>query len=367
MKLIVPKQTLLEAINVVQRAIMPKATQPVLEGIYLDAGETLKLIGNNFDFAVEYNLDADIIDKGSIVINARIFGDIIRKLPDAPVYIEVTNNYRVKIECLSTYFEIVGMDADSYPMPSIYENENLSFSISQTAFKDLIKQTIFAVGSDENRKIMTGVLIEVDNNEVNIAALDGFRMAVSNTLIKENIKFSVVVPGKNMSEVMKILESNEDPVVVSLSGNIISFVLKDCRISSNVLDGDFMNYRSYIPSQFETVIGVNTKDLIEAIERASLITSEDKRFPVKFSINDNSIVISSTTDIGTSKDEISINNDGAPLSIGFNPRYFIDALKVIDEEKIKISFTSSVGPCIITAEENDRYTYLILPVRMKNG
>lgn len=367
MKLIVPKQNLLEAINVVQRAIMPKATQPVLEGIYLEAGDLLKLIGNNFDFAVEYNLEADIKEKGSIVVNAKIFGEIIRKLPDAPVYIEVTNNYRVKIECLTTYFEIVGLDAESYPMPPIYEKEELSFTISQTALKDIIKQTIFAVGSDENRKIMTGVLIEVENSEVTIAALDGFRMAVSNTLIKEDVNFSVVVPGKNMSEVMKILDANDDSVTVSLSGNIISFILKECRISSNVLDGDFMNYRSYIPSQFETIITVNTRDLIDSIERASLITSEDKRFPVKFTINDDTVVISSTTDIGISKEEISISNDGAPLVIGFNPRYFIDALRVIDEEKIRISFTSPVGPCIITSEENDRYTYLILPVRMKNA
>lgn len=365
MKLIILKQNLLEAINIVQRAIMPKSTMPLLEGMYIEAGDNLKLIGNNGDFAIEYNTEADIFDNGSIVINSKLFGDIIRKLPNAQVSIEVANNNRVKIECLSSYFEIIGMDSESYPMPAAYEKDDLFFTISQTAFKDLIKQTIFAVGSDENRKIMTGVLIEVDNGEVTIAALDGFRMAVSNSLIKENIGIKVVVPGKNLNEVMRILEVNEEPVIVSLSGNIISFVLKNCRISSNVLDGEFMNYRSYIPEQFETEIHVNTKDLIEGLERASLITSEDTRYPVKFTIDEDCMVISSTTDIGISKDEIVITNNGSPLTIGFNPRYFIDALKVIDEEKIKISFTSSIGPCIITSENEENYVYLILPVRIK--
>jgi len=366
MKVIVLKQVLLDAINIVQRAIMAKATLPILEGIYIEADEKLKLIGNNHDLAIEYNLDADIMEKGSIVINARIFGDIIRKLPDAPVSIEVVDNSKVKIECLNSYFEIKGMDSSSYPLPPEYKNE-ISFSISQASMKELIKQTIFAVGTDENRKIMTGALIEAENGEIRIVALDGFRMAVSNSLIKEDVSFKVVVPGKNMNEILRILETSDEDLTVSLSGNLISFEFKECRISSNVLDGEFMNYKSYIPSKFETVIKVNTKDLIDSLERASLITSDDKRYPVKFTINDDDMLISSTADVGISKEQIKIENEGSPLHIGFNPRYFIDALKVINDENIKISFTSSVGPCIITALDHERYLFLILPVRIRNN
>lgn len=366
MKVIILKQNLLEAINIVQKAIMAKATLPILEGIFIEADDKLKLVGNNFDLSIEYNISADIMEKGSIVVNSRIFGDIIRKLPDAPVLIEVFEGNKVKIECLNSYFEIKGMESDSYPLPPMVEKE-ISFTISQGALKELIRQTIFAVGTDENRKIMTGCLIEVESKEIKIAALDGFRMAVSNSIIKEDVSFKVVVPGKNMNEILRILETNDDPVTIALSGNLISFIFEECKISSNVLDGEFMNYRSYIPSQFETVITINTKEFTESLERASLITSEDKRYPVKFNINDEEMIVSSAADIGMSKEQIKIENTGLPLLIGFNPRYFIDALKVISDENIKISFTSSIGPCIVTAVDHDRYLYLILPVRIKNN
>lgn len=366
MKVMILKQNLLEAINIVQKAIMSKATLPILEGIYIDAGEKLKLVGNNFDMSIEYNAEADIMEKGSIVLNSRIFGDIARKLPDAPVLIEVFDGNKVRIECLNTYFEIKGMESDSYPLPPKVEKD-VSFTISQVALKELIRQTIFSVGTDENRKIMTGCLIEAENGEIKIAALDGFRMAVSNTIIKEDVKLRVVVPGKNLNEVLRILETSEDPVTVALSGNLISFIFEDFIISSNILDGEFMNYRNYIPSQFETEITASKKEFEESLERASLITSDDKRYPVKFSISDDEMIISSAADIGISKEQIKIENNGMPLQIGFNPRYYLDALKVISDEKIKISFTSSIGPCIITAVDHDRYLYLILPVRIKNN
>lgn len=366
MKAIVLKQNLMDAINVVQKAVMAKATLPILEGIFIEADEKLKLIGNCFDLGIEYNVEADIKEKGSIVIHARMFGEIIRRLPDAPVSIEVFDGSKVRIECLNSYFEIKGMDAETYPLPPAYQND-MSFNISQSSLKDLLKQTIFAVGTDENRKIMTGALLEANQGEIRLVALDGFRMAVAHSVIKEDVKFKVVIPGKNMNEILRILEASNDSMTVSLSGNLVSFIFNHCRIVSNVLDGEFMNFSSYIPSQFETVIQVNTKELTESLERASLITSDDKRYPVRFTIGDDSLMVSSTAEIGLSKEQIKIQNNGTNLHIGFNPRYFIDALKVISDETIKISFTSSIGPCIITAVDHDRYLYLVLPVRIKNN
>lgn len=364
MKTIVLKQNLMEAINVVQKAVMSKATLPILEGIYIEAGDELKLVGNCFDLGIEYKVEADIREKGSIVINARMFGEIIRKLPDAPIAIEATEGGRVRIECLNSYFEIRGMEGDSYPLPSAFTDEN-PILVPQSSIKELIRQTIFAVGTDENRKIMTGALLEASNGEIRIVALDGFRMAVSNAVIKENSAFKVVIPGKNMHEISRILETSDDVITISLSGSLVSFVLRNCRIVSKVLEGEFMNYKSYIPAQFETVIKVKTKDLEESLERASLITSDDKRYPVKFGIGDDKVILTSTTEIGLSKEEIMIENSGANMQIGFNPKYFLDALKVINDEAVKISFTSSVGPCIVTPVEHDRYLFLILPVRIK--
>jgi len=365
MKIIVLKQNLMEAINVVQKAVMTKATLPILEGIYIEAGEKVKLIGNCFDLGIEYTLDADVHRQGSVVIEARMFGEIIRKLPDAPVYIEVLEGFKVRIECLNSYFEIRGMDGDTYPMPPVYDSE-FTLSLPQAVLKELIRQTIFAVGNDENRKIMTGVLMEAVQGELKMAALDGFRMAVCSSVIKEDVNFKVVIPGKNMQEILRVLETSEDAVTISMAGSLVSFDLKNCRIVSKVLEGEFMNYSSYIPAQFETVINVNTRELEESMERASLITSEDKRYPVRINLSYDKMVISSTTEKGLSKEEIQIENSGNTMQIGFNPRYFLDALKVINDEKIKISFTSPVGPCIITPIEHDRFLFLILPVRLKS-
>jgi len=365
MKIIVLKQNLMEAINIVQRAVMTKATLPILEGIYIEADEKVKLIGNCFDLGIECCVDADIQRKGSIVIEARIFGEIVRRLPDAPVYIEVLDGFKVRIECLNSYFEIRGMDGESYPMPPEYESE-ISLSLPQSQLRELIRQTIFAVGTDENRKIMTGVLVEARQGELKMAALDGFRMAVCSSLIKEDVNFKVVIPGRNMQEILRVLETSEENVTISLAGSLTSFALENCRIVSKVLEGEFMNYQSYIPTQFETVINVNTCELEESMERASLITSDDKRYPVRINLDDDKMVISSTTERGMSKEEINIENSGNAMQIGFNPRYFLDALKVINDEKIKVSFTSPVGPCIITPVEHERFLFLILPVRLKN-
>ena len=169
-----------------------------------------------------------------------------------------------------------------------------------------------------------------------------------------------------MNEILRILETTDEPVQISLSGNLVSFVFKNCRIISSVLDGEFMNYKSYIPSQFETVIKVNTQEFIESLERASLITSDDKRYPVKLDIGDDTLTIHSAAEIGLSKEQIRIENNGSSMRIGFNPHYLIDALKVIPDGTVKISFNSSIGPCIITAVDHENYLYLVLPVRIRS-
>lgn len=365
MKVIVLKQNLMDAINIVQKAVMPKSPQPILEGIFVEAKEDFKLTGNCFDLSIVYTVEADIKEQGSVVINSRIFGEIVRRLPDAPVSIEVSDSNIVKIECLNSYFEIKGMDSSTYPLPP-ERKDDITFTMQQSSLKDLIRQTIFSVGSDENRKVMTGALLEVDKGDITIVALDGFRMAVCHTIIKDDISFKVVIPGKNMNEILRILETTDEPVQISLSGNLVSFVFKNCRIISSVLDGEFMNYKSYIPSQFETVIKVNTQELIESLERASLITSDDKRYPVKLDIGDDTLTIHSAAEIGLSKEQISIENNGSSMRIGFNPHYLIDALKVIPDETVKISFNSSIGPCIITAVDQENYLYLVLPVRIRS-
>lgn len=363
MKALIAKQQLLDAINMVQKAVMQKATLPVLEGIYIEAGERLTLVGNCFELGIACTVDADIRETGAIVIQARMFGEIVRRLPDSLISLE-TSGTKVKIECMNSFFEIKGMEAESYPMLSNF-NEDTAVTIPQGTFREMIRQTMFAVSQDENRRIMTGVLLETKEGGMSLVALDGFRMAVSRTLIKSNEGMRVVIPGKNMSEIHKLLENSEEIVRIVKTGSMVKFEMANCRIVSKTIDGEFMNYNGYIPTQYESVIIVNRKELEDGLDRASLITSDDKRYPVRLNLANDQVTIFSAAEMGSSKESISMRNEGGDLQIGFNPKFLLDSLKVIPDESIKISFNSQIGPAIITPLEGDRYLFLVLPVRIK--
>lgn len=363
MKFICSRQDLVEATNTVQKAVMAKSTLPILEGIYLEAGETVKLVGNSFDIGIECTIEADVMEKGSIVLNSRMFGDIVRRLPDSEVLIQVKESYIVVIECNNSYFEIKGLSSEGFPMLPEVEEEN-KISISQSTLRDMIRKTIYAISADENRKILTGSLLEVNDGDFNMVSLDGFRLAVARTIIKEDISFKAVIPGKNLGDIHKILEQTDEEVKITLSKNQALFEIDKCRIISKLLDGDYMNYRSFIPEQFETAIETNVKQITESIERASLITNDDKRYPVKFIIDDDKLIITSSAEIGISKEEIDIKTDGNNMKIGFNPKYLLDSLKVIEDEKVVISFSSSIGPSVIKPVQGDKFIFMVLPVRM---
>lgn len=363
MKALIQKQQLLDAISMVQKAVMQKATLPILEGIYLEAGEQLTLVGNCFDLGIACTVDADIREKGAIVIQARMFGEIIRRLPDALISIETANG-KVKIECMNSVFDIKGMDAESYPLPPAYQEDTV-VTLSQGTFREMIRQTLFAVSQDDNRRIMTGILLETKDGGMSLVALDGFRLAVSRMLLKQNDAMRVVIPGKNMSEVLKILENSEEEVRIVKTGSMVAFEMKNCRIVSKTIDGEFMNYQVYIPTQYETVVILNRREFEDSLERASLISSDDKRYPVRLHVTGDQMIIFSTAEMGSSKENIGVRNEGGDLQIGFNPKFLIDALKVIPDDNIRISFNSHNGPAIINPIEGERYLFLILPVRSK--
>ncbi len=363
MKILIQKQVLLDAVTIVQRAIPAKATMPVLEGIYLDAGDQLTLVGNCFDLGISMTVDADIQERGTIVVHSKMFGEIIRKMPDSLISLEVSHG-KVKIECMSTVFDIKGMDAETYPLPPIYEEE-MGVSLTQLLLKEMIRQTIFAVSQDENRRIMTGVLMEMKEQSLSLVALDGFRMAISKNAMTEDIALRTVIPGKTMTELYKTLESVEDKVRIVKTGNMIVFEVKNCRIVSKTIDGEFMNYQGYIPAQFETSIVLPCKEFEECLERAALIATDDKKYPIKMNIVGNQVYINSAAEVGSSKENIVVKNEGGDLLIGFNPRFLIDALRVIADEKIRISFNSQVGPAVIRPLVGDQYLFLVLPVRIR--
>lgn len=366
MRVICSRTNLMEGINIVQKAVSTKTTLPILEGILLEASQEFKLTGNDLEIGIECLVDADIQSQGSIVLNSKMLGDIVRRLPDSEVLLDVKENNLVIIECENSHFELKGLPASGFPaLPSIVKQN--TFVISQKLVRDMIKQTIFAISVDENRPILTGSLIECKNRELTFVSIDGFRLALRKNDIDADIaNFNVVVPGKTLNEIVKILQAVDDEVTIYTSNNQILFDLGKCKVVSRLLEGEYLNYKNIIPQDHETRVKVQTKELLSSIERASLITMEEKKYPVKFTIADDKIVMSSNTDIGAVREELRVEMTGNRLEVGFNPRYFIDALKVVEDEVVEIFFTSSVGPCTLRPVEGAGFAYMILPVRIKN-
>ncbi len=364
LKVICSKENLLEGINIVQKAVSTKTTLPILEGILIEAGEKLKMTGNDLEIGIECYVEADVRNSGSIVLNSRMFGDIVRRLPDAEVLMEVKSNYTVVIECENSLFEIKGIAPEGFPaLPSI-EKEN-GIKISQKLIKDMIKQTIFAVSVDENRPILTGSLFEYKSGRLSIVSIDGYRLALRNATPDNDVADrNLVIPGKTLNEIAKIIQPVEDELIIYTAGNQILFDMGKCILVSRLLEGEYLNYMGIIPKEHETKVTVNVKELLACFERASLvITNDERRYPVKLDISDDMMVITSNTEIGNAREEIRLEMEGKKLEISFNPRYFIEALRVIDNEIVNIYFTSSIGPCTIKPLQGDSFAYLILPIR----
>ncbi len=366
MKIICSKENLLNGINIVQKAVSTKTTLPILEGILLNAEDKFKLTGNDLEIGIECFVEADIRESGSIVINSKIFGDIVRRLPDSEVLIEVRENNLVIVECENSHFEIKGINPNGYPALPKVDKENV-LTLTQGKLKDMIRQTVFAVGSDDNRPVLTGSLIEVKDNELVVVSIDGFRLALRRKVLDTGIgDFSVIVPGKTLNEISKILQAGDEEVFIYNSNNQIVFDAQSWRIVSRLIEGKFLNYNSLLNKEFETKVIINIKEFQSSLERASLISMNDKNSPVKLSIGNDKIVITSNAELGAVREEIKVDIEGNNLEIGYNPVYLIDALKAIDEDRATIYFITTNAPCTLrpVVESNNEFAYLVQAVRI---
>lgn len=366
MRIVCSKENLIDGINIVQKAVSTKTSLPILEGILLECKDKFKLTGNDLEIGIECFVEADIQQQGSVVLNSKMFGDIVRRLPDSEVLIDSKEDNLVIIECENSHFEIKGLPSKGYPaIPEIQKETSLKSD--QKTIRDMIKQTIFAVGIDENRPIMTGSLITCNDNTLTFVSIDGYRLALRNNNLDSSScsGFNVVVPGKTLNEIVKILQPVEDELVIYSSQNQIMFDMGNCKVVSRLLEGEYLNYKSMIFQDYETKVAVNTKDMLSSMERASLITFEDKNTPVRLSISDDRIIITSNTSIGTAREEVPADVTGNKMDISFSPKYFIDALRAIEDESMAIHFTSNIGPCMLKPVEGDTFTYLLMPVRTR--
>ena len=366
MKFSCEKALLLSAVSVTSRAVAAKSSIPALEGILIEAGTQLRLTGYNLETGIRATVPAEIKEKGSLVLSARLFGEIVRKMPD-DVVIFTANNYMVNIKCGLSEFNILGTDPEEFPeLPTVDQLNGLT--IPQPTLKSMISQTLFAVSDNESRPVHTGSLFEMDENGLTIVSVDGYRQALRHEKVEEFkglLPFSFVVPGSALSEVEKIC-SGEENITVTQGARHIMFQTGDTVLVCRRLEGEFLAYKNAIPRNNSIKIEGDTRTLLQSIERVSLIISDKLKSPLRCVFGDGILSITTKTGIGDAADQCVITGDGKGLEIGFNNKYLMDALKAAPADRLRLEFTSGVAPCVILpAEGEENFVYMVLPVRLK--
>lgn len=369
MKFSCEKALLQAAISTTSRAVSPKSSIPALEGILLEAGSDLRLTGYNLETGIRTIVPADIREEGTLVLGARLFGEIVRKLPDDIVTFQ-SENYMVNIKCGMSEFNILGTDPEEFPELPTVEYQN-SLILPQSKLKAMISQTLFAVSDNESRPIHTGSLFEVDGNGLTIVSVDGYRLALRHEAIdkKEGTEtFSFVVPGAALSEVEKICSDVDEPASVTQGARHVMFKVGDTMLVSRRLEGEFLAYRQAIPRNNTIHVEGDTRALLSSIDRVSLIISDKLKSPLRCVFDSNLLKISTKTAIGDAYDECPLSGDGGGLEIGFNNKYLMDALKAAPADKVRLELTTGVSPCVILPTEGEEsFLYMVLPVRLKAG
>ena len=363
MKIICSKNNLLKSVNISLKAVPSKTTMPILECILMDATTNqIKFTTNDMELGIETIVDGQIEEKGMVALDAKIFYEIIRRLPDSDITIKTDSNYVATITCEKAKFTIPGKAGEDFAyLPVIEKDEALS--LSQFTLKEMIRQTIFSIAVNENNRLMTGELFEIKDNCLKIVSLDGHRISIRKMpLKKEYSDRKIVVPGKTLSEISKILSGEiDDQVSIYFTKNHILFEFDDTIAVSRLIEGDYFRIDQMLSSDYETKLTVNKKELLNCIDRATLLIKEGDKKPIIIGIDDTNMELKINSQIGSMNEHIEIQKEGKDILIGFNPRFLIDALRVIDDETIQIYLVNSKAPCFIK-DETESYIYLILPV-----
>ena len=366
MKFNCSKESLMGALNIAQKAVSSKTTLPILEGILFSVQDNnLLLRSTDLEIGVEVSIPAEVQQEGAIVLSSTITGELIRKMSGSDVFFESDDHNQMKIECLLSNFTLKGLATDEFPdFPEIIEDH--IFSIESSVLRELIKGTLFSVATNENIPVLTGVKIELQGNDINLIALDGYRLALRSGKIKESLEedLSVIIPSKSLSEINKVLSNYTGEVIVKFSKNQIFFQMDNTQFTSRLLEGEFINYKQIIPVEKTTQVRVNRRLLLESSERAALLAREGKNNLIKMDFNQDQLILTSNADIGDVFEIIPIVNSGESLKIAFNSKFLIDALRVIDGEEFIMDMTTSVGPGVLLPAEGNDFIYLILPVRV---
>ncbi len=365
MKLVFNQADLADSVNIVMKAVPSKTTMPILQCIMIEASfNQIKFTANDMELGIETIVKGEIEEKGKIALDAKIFSDIIRKLPNSRVFIETDENDVATITCEKAKFSIPGKSGDDFAyLPVIERNDFIS--ISQFSLREVIRQTIFSIAVNENNKLMTGELFEIRNHVLKVVSLDGHRIAIRNLELSGDCPDQkVVVPGKTLNEISKILTGEIDEMVnIYFAENYLLFEFSDTIVLSRLIDGEYFRIDQMLSSDYETKITINRQEFMNCIDRATLLVRESDKMPVIIDITDGQMELRIDSSIGSMDEEIDIEKTGKDIIIGFNPKFLLDALRVIDDESISIYFVNAKAPCFIR-DDNGSYIYLILPVNI---
>lgn len=363
MNIVCEKSKLLEGINIALKAISGKSTMAILECMVIEArDEIIKLIANDLEIGIETVIEGQIQTEGSVAVNAKVFYEIIRKLPSEEVSISVDDKYMMNIRCGKATFDISAKSTEEFPyLPTIVKDWKIT--VSQFTLKEVIRQTVFSISDNENTKIMTGELFEIKGNQLKVVSLDGHRISIRKVDLKESYDdVSVIIPGKTLIEISKILNGDiEDEVHIFFTEKHALFEFENTILLSRLIEGEYYKIDKMLSSDYDTKLTVNKKDMLECIDRTTLLIRESEKKPVIIDIKDETMGFSMHSAIGSMDEEIAATKEGKDILIGFNPRFLMDALRVIDEEEINIYMINPKAPCFIRNDE-ETYIYLILPV-----
>ncbi len=369
MKFTCDQQELTKALNVVSKAVSVRTTIPTLKGILINVTADGKLImtASDMDITIENTLDASDTEAGIVVVQAKLFGDIVRKLPSGNIIFECEGE-NITIKCLNSEFTLIGMPADEFPNIKNTDEYATELIFDKDIFTTMIKKTAFAASIDQSKGVITGILTDITRDEIKMVAIDGFRMAIAKEKLKSDEEKTVIISARIMNEIVKIVtEANaEGDIRMMVDGKSAVVFVGSTKIIMRLIAGEFIRYDDILPKTAAVNVKVKRTDLAESVERASLLAKEGKNNLIKFSIKDNIINITSRSEEGNVKEEILAEKTGDDLDIGFNAKYILDILRVIDDEEIIMKFNTGISPCLIVPEKGDAYEYLILPVRITN-
>ena len=367
MKIVCNKNDLSNSINIVLKAVPTRTTMSILECIVIESFDYIHLITNDTEIAIKTQVEGDIIEKGSIAIGAKVFSDIIRKLPDDEVVIESDYDYNLTITCGKAKFNIKGNSSDEFPsIPDIEKNQ--SITISEFNLKEVIRQTVFSIADNDANKIMTGELFEINEDKLKVVSLDGHRISIRNIELNETYEpIKVIVPGKTLIEISKILSGEMDEKVdIFFTDKHILFEFNNTILLSRLIEGEYFRINQMLSSDYETKIVVNKKELLDCLDRSTLLVKESDKKPIVINVTENNMELKINSSMGSMNEDIDIKKEGQDIIIGFNPRFLIDAIRVIDDDMISIYLLNPKAPCYIKDDE-EKYIYLILPVNIMSN